>query len=386
MPRVPRAETFEAGEVCVVHCVQRCVRRAYLAGKDAATGKDYSKRRDWIRRRLEILSAVFGVDVLVYSIMSNHIHVVLRTRPDVVETWSNEEVALRWLRLFPGRRIDEHLGQPTETDVEALAKSAGRLKEIRQRLSDVSWFMRSLCEPIARLANKQDECTGRFWEGRFKAQRIADEAGLLACAMYVDLNPIRAAMADRPENATHTSAHDRIQSLKGKKVAAAALETKPLATAEAGEQLKRRTPAQSRKAARRRRSQTKQLQIFKDAWLAPMQLSTLGRPSPKPSRSGVRASDKGFLSLSVGDYLALLDWTGRNGRPDKRGKIPRGLQPILDRIGVASEMWCDLVWNFERYFGRSPAAGHPDSMRDDATRRGRRWSPGQKATTACFVS
>ena len=64
--------------------------------------------------------------------------------------------------------------------------------------------MRALAEPVARLANQQDECTGRFWEGRFwegrfKAQRITDEAGLLAYAMYVDLNPVRAAMAESPD-------------------------------------------------------------------------------------------------------------------------------------------------------------------------------------------
>jgi hypothetical protein len=79
------------------------------------------------------------------------------------------------------------------------------------------------------MANKQDECTGRFWEGRFKAQRITDEAGLLACAMYVDLNPVRAAMAESPETSEHTSAYDRIGgSVRGKKAESAALEIAPV--------------------------------------------------------------------------------------------------------------------------------------------------------------
>ena len=160
--------------------------------------------------RMEALASVFACDVLSYAIMSNHLHVILRNRPDVVEAWSDEEAAIRWLRVFPGRRLDEHLGEPTERDVETLVNDKDKLALVRMRLSDISWFMRALSEPIARMANKQDECTGRFWEGRFKDQRLTDEAGLLACSMYVDLNPVRAAMAESPEQARHTSAYDRI--------------------------------------------------------------------------------------------------------------------------------------------------------------------------------
>ncbi len=75
------------------------------------------------------------------------------------------------------------------------------------------------------------------------------------------------------------------------------------------------------------------------------------------NRLGVRASDKGFLPMSLKDYLTLLDWTGRQGRLDKRDKVPASLAPILQRIGIESSMWCDLVWNFKKYFGKS--AGRP---------------------------
>jgi REP element-mobilizing transposase RayT len=177
-----------------------------------------SFRKEWIRQRIEKLASVFGVDVLTYAIMSNHLHVVLRNRPDVVETWSDKQVALRWLQIFPGKRIDEHLGDPTTNDVDSLAKNKERLAIVRLRLSDISWFMRALSEPIARLANLQDEVTGHFWEGRFKAQRIIDESTLLACCMYVDLNPIRAAMAQSPEKSEFTGAYDRIAASQGKKI------------------------------------------------------------------------------------------------------------------------------------------------------------------------
>jgi hypothetical protein len=115
------------------------------------------------------------------------------------EIWSDQEVALRWLQIFPGKRIEEQLGNPTQADVDALAKDMEKLEAIRSRLSDISWFMRALSDPIARRANSEEKCTGAFRDGRFKAQRLLDEAGMLACCMYVDLNPIRAAMAESIE-------------------------------------------------------------------------------------------------------------------------------------------------------------------------------------------
>ncbi len=355
MPRPSRSEQFLPTEVCIVHTVQRCVRRAFLAGKDPLTGKDFDARREWIRRRLEILAAVFGVDVLTYAILSNHMHLILRNRPDVVKTWSDRDVAERWLKVFPGRRLDEHLGQPTQNDIQTLVRNKKRLATVRLRLSDISWFMRSVSEPIARLANKQDECTGRFWEGRFKAQRITDESGLLACAMYVDLNPIRAAMAATAEQSRHTSAFDRIGALKGDQVDSAASELVPISTDEAAELIKN-TPVERRSTVAAAVKRTGRRRIPRDGWLSPLKLKERSSPGPQASRSGVRASDKGFLSMSLRDYLRLLDWTGRQGRKDKRGQIPGGLQSILSRLGIEGSMWCDLVWNFKRYFGRTPAA------------------------------
>ncbi len=149
MGRSLRSEIFSASEICICHCVQRCVRKAWLAGVDEKTGKDYSYRKEWIRRRLEALASTWSVDVLTYAIMSNHIHVILRNRPDVVATWSDEEAATRWLKVFPGRRIKEQLAAPSESDVKAMVNNPEKMTEIRERLSDISWFMRALAEPIA---------------------------------------------------------------------------------------------------------------------------------------------------------------------------------------------------------------------------------------------
>lgn len=385
MPRTPRAEQFNAAEIGIVHLVQRCVRRTYLAGFDQATGMDYSHRREWIRARMERLASVFGMDLLSYAILSNHLHIVARNRPDIVAEWSDQVVALRWLRIFPGQRIDEHLADPTTNAVDTLANNPERIQLIRLRLSDPSWFMKALCEPIARLANFQDKVTGHFWEGRFKAQAITDEAGLLACSMYVDLNPIRAAMASTPEESIHTSAYDRIKALQGDTIPSAAVDLVAIETEEAGKILRTTTPDELRK----KRSEAKKKRgpsILRDAWLSPLTLNERGKPGTHPNESGVRASDKGFLSINLGDYLKLLDWTGRQrvGSLDKPS-IPKDLAPILQRIGIDGQMWCDLVWNFKKYFGRGSAAGSPESLKESAAKRNRKFSPGQNSASACFV-
>lgn len=384
MPRTLRAEQFDPNEVCILHLVQRCVRRAYLAGQDAVTGRDYSFRREWIRSRMERLASVFGVDILTYAILSSHMHLVVRTRPDVVQAWTDDEVALRWLRVFPGKRFDEQLAEPTTVDVRALAGNMERIAVIRARLSDPSWFMRALSEPIARLANKQDECTGSFWEGRFKAQTITDEAGLLACSMYVDLNPIRAAMAESPEQAVHTSAYDRIAALQGKTIPSAAAELVAMEPEEKGKIIRSSTQEMLRK----RKAEMKKRRgpsILRDAWLSPLTLDERGKPGPQVSTSKIRASDKGFLLIKLEGYLKLLDWTGRQ-RSGEKASIPAELLPILDRLGIAGEMWRDLVWNFKRYFGRSSAAGSPQSLKDSAAKRNREFAHGQKLVRKCFTA
>jgi len=102
--RINRREVLADGEIQVVHCVNRCVRRGFLCGIDELTGQNYEHRRQWIRNRLEFLAGIFGIDILGFSVMSNHLHAILRSRPDVVRDWSDEEIARRWWNLFPSRR------------------------------------------------------------------------------------------------------------------------------------------------------------------------------------------------------------------------------------------------------------------------------------------
>lgn len=209
MPQ-PRYRQVSLEDTPYYHCISRCVRRAFLCGKDLNTGFDFEHRRQWIVDRIKLLSSVFAVDLCAYAIMSNHYHIVIRINRDRTVSWSDREVAERWMQIFTGPLLmHRHLAG---TDLTALESE--QVTELfatwRKRLIDISWFMRCVNEPIARMANAEDHCTGRFWEGRFSSQALLDDRAVLACMTYVDLNPIRAAIAKTPEQSEYTSIRDRI--------------------------------------------------------------------------------------------------------------------------------------------------------------------------------
>ena len=142
--------------------------------------------------------------------MSNHYHLVLKVNKTAAESLSDINVALHWKQLFSGHvMVDRWLTKPDITQAETV--QALKIVRIwRSRLYDMGWYMRCLNESIAVRANKEDNCKGRFWEGRFKSQALLDETALLACMVYVDLNPIRAAIAETPEQSDFTSIQQRL--------------------------------------------------------------------------------------------------------------------------------------------------------------------------------
>ncbi|PCJ11192.1 MAG: transposase, partial [Gammaproteobacteria bacterium] len=190
-----RKELIAVEDTPFYHCISRCVRRAYLCGDDFQTNQNFDHRKAWLVDRSKFLASVFSIDICAYAIMSNHYHLVLFINQDEVNAWSEDEVIARWGRLFPvAAKSQKNLMKLSKSKVD-LAIHREKIEDWRANLANISWFMRCLNEYIARMANKEEGCTGRFWEGRFKSQALLDEKAVLSCMAYVDLNPIRATMA-----------------------------------------------------------------------------------------------------------------------------------------------------------------------------------------------
>ena len=207
----PRSEIVDRENGGIYHLGSRCVRRALLCGKDPVSNRDFSHRRAWVEDRLLELAELFTVHVCSYVVMSNHYHITANYTPQDRFELDNEEVARRWLRLYPPKRPDD-----LEPSVAALLDDPDRLAVLRDRLGDLSWYMRCLNEPIARRANLEDDCTGRFWQGRFRSKGVPDELAMWASMAYDDLNPIRAGMADDVDDEEHTSLQRRIEEAEDK--------------------------------------------------------------------------------------------------------------------------------------------------------------------------
>lgn len=352
MCRLSRYELFKSDEMAIVHVMNRTVRRCFLMGQDSITGKNYDYRKDWIEQRMEHLAKYFGIDVLSYSILSNHFHLVLRQRPDIVKTWSDTEVAQRWLMLCPKKKNkDGSPKDPTEPQLNAIRNNPAKLQEIRSRLSDISWWMRLMCQNIAQRINRDDDEKGKVWQNRYQAVRLLDAASLLACAAYVDLNPIRAAMAETLEQSDFTSIQRRIQALKESLEAECLGSLAKDAVALIGQSalpstLPIQTAFQPSKA--------------RDRAIAPVHLDELlDALQVMPSSTGYRCSDRGFLNMSQVDYIELLDWTARLVVPGKTGSTPVDAPPVFERLnlGLSVAAWTELVSNFCKLF--SHVAGRP---------------------------
>lgn len=332
---LPRKQYVREGEIGVYHCTTRCVRRAFLSGYDKYSGRDYSHRKAWIEDRLRQLASIFAVDVITFSVMDNHYHVDLRTRPDIVAGWSDYEVARRWLTLCPIRYRSKKKPQVSvEEQIHSLADCPERIAELRKRLSSLSWFMGRINEYIARAANKEDQVKGRFWESRFKCRVLLDDAAIVAGMVYVDLNPVRALLAPTPEESDFTGIQQRIR----------AFQKRPKAEGSGG------------------------VSHASACWLCPISAST---------------DPDGILPMTETEYFDLVDRSGRLVRPDKRGAVDADLQPILRRLGIKPEAWTDIVIGFEDKFGL--AAGRFSSLRDFAGRIGQRWFSGYSSARTSFI-
>ena len=288
----PRKQQISLADTPYYHCISRCVRRAFLCGEDKYSGQSYEHRRGWIEDKLHFLTQVFAIEVCAYAVMSNHYHVVLFVDEEKAKQWTMSEVLERWHRLYKGTLLTNQychgdtLSEPLLDMVKATAET------YRKRLIKISWFIGYINENIARAANQEDDCKGRFWETRFKSQALLDEPAIAACMAYVDLNPIRANIADTPENSNHTSVKLRCEQAK------------------TGQQ-----PSS--------------------------QMAFVGNPR--------KDMPKG-LPFDLTDYLQLIDITGRSIRADKHGFIEQSQPEILKRLNVSAEHWLIITTEFRTQF------------------------------------
>jgi REP element-mobilizing transposase RayT len=366
---LPRSRYVREGQEGVYHCFSRCVRRAFLYGLDPLTGRDFSHRKAWILDRLRCLSTIFAIEVCAYAIMWNHYHVILRIRPDIATCWSDREVAIRWLSLFPqNHRSGNTSTSPTEEDISALLLWPERIAVLRKRLCNLSWFMGRLNEFIARAGNKEDNVKGRFWESRYKCQALLDEAAIATCMVYVDLNPIRAGLAATPEESDFTSIQERIRAWQSQMLAQASVPT-PISIDDCQDTVSTALPGTMPGSAIRAAAPRPVLENMSDTdWLCPI------------ASEGQR---RGILPMPVAEYFHLVDQSGRLIRSDKRGAIPPDLAPILLRIGVKQEAWLDTVSRFESKFYL--AAGLLSHLRHFAAQIGSKWLKGVAVARAAFA-
>ena len=181
--------------------------------------------------------------------------------------------------------------------------------EWRERLSSISWFMRCLNEHIARLANAEDKCSGRFWEGRFKSQALLDEQAIITCMAYVDLNPVRAGMSALPETSDFTAIQQRIQAF--------------------GQPTKQTENKQN---------------IILAKFCKPPKKNHL--PTADSVHQGQRTT--GVIPFYWRDYLELIDWTGRAVLPNKKGAIKMAEPKILQRLAIDTDHWLENMPRIEK--------------------------------------
>ncbi|MCA6062931.1 transposase [Thalassolituus marinus] len=330
MPK-PRKQQVSIEDTPYYHCISRCVRRAFLCGADDITGESYEHRRGWLENKLLELPQVFAIQIAAYAIMSNHYHVVLYVDSQASRSWTDEEVIERWHSLFKGNLLSQRFLRGDELNKADLARLQIYITEWRSRLTDISWFMRVLNESVAREANLEDGCTGRFWEGRFKSQALLDEAALAACMAYVDLNPVRACMAKTPEDSDHTSIKRRAEK------------------------------AQTAQAPNHLFQQPKELLPF------------AGNP---------RQNMLEGIAMKLTDYMELVDATGRIIRDDKRGFISDSSAQILDRLGLDEDRWLSMTQSFENTF--STFAGNEEKLRSTCERLNYQRPPGLNRCRTAF--
>ncbi len=329
---VARSQLVDTAVTRWYHCITRCVRRAFLLGEGSLN------RKEWIENRVKELAEIFAVSVGGFSVMDNHLHLLVRLDPEATNGWSDEEVVRRWGRLFPPRDKSRQPLPVSNDWVQSRLKDAEWVAKIRGRLQSLSWFMKSLKEPLSRLANRQDKVRGAFFEQRYKSVAVLDEESLLATCAYIDLNPVAAGIVEVPEESPHTSVTTRVEHVKAQG------RTSDLKASELGSVA----------------GSTASAGLEETIWLCPIE-----------DRRKLDSSREGMVEgLPLGSYLLLVDYTVRLFHEGKSA-ISAELVGILARLGTSVEGWQARLEKLRggRLLGRFFAATR-NRLREVATRLG----------------
>ena len=381
----PRSALVSLSDTAWYHCVSRCVRRAFLCGHDHHSGQDFEHRRGWIAHRIKELANIFAIDVAAYAVMSNHYHVVVRIDSERAQAWSTEQVLQRWTQLFTGPLlVQRYLSSARAVMGESEREKVREMAEtFRARLFDLSWYMRVLNESLARQANAEDGCTGRFWEGRFKSQALLDEQALLAAMAYVDLNPVRAGMAESLEASDYTSIQERLGCAPAPPGNGNVNGHAQAAGAAAGAEIKTTAPIGAAAA-------------LPAVLSSALPVLPLTHPAPSLPQGQMQAqlqqaplmpfdaTGRTPWAVPFGwqDYAELVDWTGRLVRPGKKGAIAATQPAVLQRLGVDGKAFIAMAATFMQKFGS--AVGAPAQLARLCERRQTRFLHGMHAARKVF--
>ena len=362
----PRRAQINLESTPYYHCYNRSVRRAFLCGIDPYSGKSYEHRKQWIVDLIQLLGSAYAIDVSSYAIMSNHYHLTLHINQTKAESWSTEEVVERWLSIYPGDQLLKRFHKHEALSLAELEAVSVIAEKRREQLYSISHFMAKLDQTIARRANVEDEVTGRFWESRFKSKALLDEAAILTCMMYVDLNPIRAGISDSLEESDFTSIQQRlyeyVNSINQSKHVQDKTETKLAGI----KTLKKRIHQHLKKS----KSITADL-VFPE--LQKFSDQTFDDTEDEP-----------LIPCTTLGYFELIDWTGRVLRDDKKGAIPQTALPLLQKLNVDPNAMIETIQAYQKRF--KTAVGSIEKLKAYAKAIKKKWLYGSKGACALYNS
>ena len=319
---IKRSDLIDSENGGYYHLISRCVRRAFLCGFDDDTGQSYEHRREWIEARILTLADIFSIEVYSYAVMHNHYHLVVYSDPKGPNHWSDNEVAERWLKLFPGKLNDPKFKTQRALRLQAIAGDKDLLSEYRKRLGSLSWLMRCINEPIAKRSNQEDFVKGHFWESRFKSQALLDEAAALTCMAYVDLNPIRAGLTQCLGNSEHTSIQKRLSDMTEEDL----------------------------------------------------------NNAIKAVAGSVRERT---MTIQLKDYVELIEWTGKSICHPGKASIPPGLASTFERLNLNQTDWLNQVQSYGSNYYR--VVGSLQTILAHAQKLNQKWFKGLSAIKRLYL-